>query len=408
MPTRSLSFHNRRGRRLGARLDLPESGRPAFAALLAHCFTCGKDLKGLVRLSRTLTEYGFAVLRFDMTGLGESEGEFAEAGLGGDVEDVEDAAGLLAAEVAPPALLVGHSLGGAAALLAAPRLMSVRAIATVGAPAEPSHVTGLFPAAAERAREEGEAEVTVAGRSFRLPHSLVEEWAATDPAQRLAKLRTPLMILHSAVDEVVGIDHATRLFMAAKHPKSFVSLGQAGHLLPDEDDARFAGNVIGGWAAALLEPERPAAPEAPRVEGASATVAAPGGPRRTRAVTGAGLATDGIIGGFHVRLDEPEELGGTNTGPTPTELLRAALASCTSITLRMYADRKGWPLTSVTVDVDSKSERRNGSVRTAYTLEVSMEGPLDEAQRARLMEIAERCPVHRSLQGEADITTVLR
>lgn len=406
MSTRKLSFDNRRGRRLGARLDVPRYGPPAAAALLAHCFTCGKDLKGLVQLSRTLTEHGFAVLRIDMTGIGESEGEFAESGLAGDAEDLQDAAEVLSAEIAPPALLVGHSFGGAAALLAAPRIASLRALATIAAPAEPAHMTSLFPGAEEQAREEGAAEVAIAGRAFRLPDAFLQELASTDPTERLARLGVPLMILHAVTDEVVAIDHATRLFMAAKHPKSFVSLGDAGHLLPRRRDARFAGNVIGAWAAALLEPESRRPLGDPRPVPRTTAREAPDEERRTLAVTGAGLATDGTIGGFPVRLDEPESVGGTDTGPAPMQLLRAALASCSSITMRMYADRKGWPLESATVEVDSTSVRRNGSMHTTYTRTIAMTGPLTEAQRERLMQIADRCPVHRALEGDVHIATV--
>ena len=404
MSTRSLTFENRRGRRLSARLDAPPSGPPLAGALLAHCFTCGKDLRGLVELSRTLTEHGFAVLRFDMTGLGESEGAFGEAGLAGDVNDLEDAAELLATEVAPPKLLAGHSLGGAAALAAAGRIEGLAAVATIGAPADPSHVAGLLPDAIHEAQREGEAEVTIAGRTFRLPAELANDLADADTRERLRDLRTPLMILHSVVDEVVNIDHATRLFAAAQHPKSFVSLDTAGHLLPRKRDARYAGHVIGGWAAALLEPEMEG-PSAAAVRTPRASVR-PSLERRSRAVTGEGLATDATVDGFPVRLDEPESLGGTDSGPSPTGLLRAALAACTSITMRMYADRKGWPLRSVTVDVDSASERRNGSVHTTYTRTIAMTGSLDEAQRERLMEIADRCPVHRGLEGEVQIATV--
>lgn len=406
MGTHSLSFESRSGRRLGANLDVPRDGPPAATALLAHCFTCGKDLKGLVHLSRALSDAGFAVLRFDMTGRGESEGSFAEDGLSGDVDDLEDAAAFLAREVAPPSLLVGHSLGGAVALLAAPRIDSLRALATVGAPAEPSQLIGVTPEATGGDPAEGEAEASIGGRTFRLSRTLVEALTASNPLERLSELRLPLMILHSVVDEVVGVEHAARLFEAAHHPKSFVSLGSAGHLLPRERDARFAGSVIGAWAAALLEPAA-AGDAAPRTPIPRApTKASMKEERRTYAVTGAGLATNGTIGGFPVRLDEPPSKGGTDTGPAPTELLRAALAACTSITLRMYADRKGWPLHSVTVEVDSEAERRNGSMFTTYTRTIALTGPLDGAQRERLMEIADRCPVHRGLEGDVHIASV--
>jgi putative redox protein len=401
MATRHVDLDNRRGRRLAARLDLPDAGPPAATALLAHCFTCGKDLKGLVRLSRTLTEHGFAVLRVDFAGLGESEGEVGEAGLGGDADDLEDAAAWLETEVAAPSLLIGHSLGGLAALLAAVRLPSLRAVATIGTPAEPEHVTGLLSGDPEELSEGEEMTVTVAGRDFRLPKRFFDELRERSPAQCLGELRAPVLILHSVTDEVVGIDHAERLFRAARREKSFVSLGQAGHLLPRERDARYAGRMIGAWAAAHLEAEgdadgvRPVAPTpARRLE-----------ERIDRAVTEEGYATDAWAGGHPLRLDEPTGHGGTDTGPSPVETMRVALAACTTITLRMYADRKGWPLDRITCDVDGSSKREGGTMRTHLTRRIGLIGDLDEEQRARLIDIAGRCPVHRTLEGEVTIDT---
>jgi putative redox protein len=408
MATRRVELENRRGRRLSARLDLPDEAAPGSAAsaptataLLAHCFTCGKDLKGLVRLSRTLTEHGFAVLRVDFTGLGESEGELGEAGLGGDADDLEDAAAWLASELRAPSLLVGHSLGGLAALLAAARLPSLRAVATIGTPAEPEHVQGLLGGDPGELQEGERLEATVAGRSFHLPKRFFDELDARSPAQCLRELRAAVLILHSVTDEVVGIDHAERLFRAARREKSFVSLGQAGHLLPRERDARFAGRMIGGWAAALLEGEgdpggtRAAIPTPrPRLE-----------ERRDLAVTEQGYATDVWAGGHPLRLDEPEDHGGTDTGPTPNETLRAALAACTTITLRMYAGRKEWPLERIECEVSGTSTREGGTMRTHLTRRIRLIGELDEDQRARLIEIAGRCPVHRTLEGEVTIDT---
>ncbi|NBC95288.1 MAG: alpha/beta fold hydrolase [Deinococcus-Thermus bacterium] len=401
MATRHVDLDNRRGRRLAARLDLPDVGPPAATALLAHCFTCGKDLKGLVRLSRTLTEHGFAVLRVDFAGLGESEGELGEAGLGGDADDLEDAAAWLEDEVAAPSLLVGHSLGGLAALLAAVRLPSLRAVATIGTPAEPEHVTGLLAGDPEELAEGEEMEVTVAGRDFRLPKRFFDELRERSPAQCLGELRAPVLILHSVTDEVVGVDHAERLFRAARREKSFVSLGQAGHLLPRERDARYAGRMIGAWAAAHLEAEGEADGVRPVVPAGTGRLA----DRINRAVTEEGYATDAWAGGHPLRLDEPTDHGGTDTGPNPVETLRVALAACTTITLRMYADRKGWPLKRITCDVDGSSKRQGGTMRTHLTRRIGLIGDLDEEQRERLIEIAGRCPVHRTLEGEVTIDT---
>ncbi len=418
MATRSIEFENRRGRRLAARLELPEGGQASATALLAHCFTCGKDLKGLVRLSRTLTEHGFAVLRLDFTGLGESEGDFAEEGLGGDADDLEDAAGWLGDEIAAPSLLIGHSLGGVAALLVAERLPSLAALATIGTPSDPGHVRRLVEGDPGELQEGETIETVLAGRSFQLPKSFFDELDARTPLQCLHGLKVPVAVLHAVTDKVVGIEHAERLFKAAKHPrKSYVSLGQADHLLSREADARFAGHAIGAWAAATLEASGDARGTRATGRGAAEDAAARGAThatpararldqRTTRAVTGEGYATDAYAGGFPVRADEPEKVGGTDTGPTPAELMRVALASCTSITLRMYANRKEWPVTSIEVEVDSTSRRKEGTTHTAFERRIRLVGDLDDEQRGRLIEIAGRCPVHRTLEGEVTIETV--
>lgn len=410
MATRSIELENRRGRRLSARLDLPDDGDSPATALLAHCFTCCKDLAGLVRLSRTLTEHGFAVLRFDFTGLGESEGDVGEAGLGGDADDLEDAAAWLEEEMAAPSLLVGHSMGGLAALLVADRLASLRALATIGTPAEPEHVQGLLGGDPGELKEGETVDVTVADRSFRLGKGFFDELRERTPTECLRELRIPVLFMHSVTDQVVGIDHAERLFRAARSAKSFVSLAQAGHLLPRDQDARYAGRVIGGWAAAILEGEGEgeARGTRPAARTAASTAATRGerlGERVNRAVTRDGYATDAWAGGFPLRIDEPEDVGGTDTGPKPGELLRTALASCTTITMRMYADRKKWPLERIEAEVDGPSKREGGVMRSRFVRRVRLVGDLDEGQRARLLEIADRCPVHRVFGGEVEIAT---
>jgi len=402
MPIRNVTFSNRRDRTLAARLELPEGAEPAATALLAHCFTCGKDLKGLARFSKTLTGHGFAVLRFDFTGLGESEGAFAEAGIGGDADDLEDAATFLAGELAAPVLLVGHSLGGLAALLVAERLPSLKAVATIGTPADAEHVLGLVKVDPSEVAEDGEIETTVAGRAFTLPARFFRELDRKSPLECLAEMKTPLLVAHAVTDEVVGVEHARRLFRSSKHAyTSFVSLGQADHLLSREADARFAGHAIGGWAAALLEASGDAAGTTPtqRLRATRSDQAI------ERAETGAGYATDALAGGFPLRLDEPAENGGTDSGPSPQQLLRTALAACTSITVRMYADRKGWPLDRISVEVSASSERKNGVVHTRFERRIELDGDLSEAQRSRAIEIAGRCPVHRTLEGEVTIVT---
>ena len=402
MATRPVHLTNRRGRTLAAKLETPDAGPPHATALLAHCFTCGKDLKGLVRLSRTLTDHGFAVLRVDFTGLGESDGDVGEAGLGGDADDLLDAAAWLETEIAAPALLVGHSLGGLAAILAAPKLPSLRALATIGAPSDPEHVLGLVAVDPATLEADGRAETTLAGRTFTLPRRFFDDLAARDPLAVLRELRVPLLVLHAVTDAIVGVRHAQALFEAAHDPrKSYVSLGQADHLLSRDADARFAGHMLGAWAASLVEMA------GDRLDVHAPATDAPRLPERvSRAVTGAGYATDAWAGGHPLRVDEPLTAGGTDTGGTPVDLVRTALAACTSITLRMYADRKGWPLDRIEVDVTSSSERKDGEVHTHYVRRITLVGDLDDDQRARAIEIADRCPVHRSLEGPTTIDTV--
>ncbi len=402
MPTTPARITNRRGRTLAAKLETPDDGAPHATALLAHCFTCGKDLKGLVRLSRTLVDHGFAVLRVDFTGLGESGGDVGEAGLGGDAEDLLDAAAWLETEIAAPALLVGHSLGGLAAILAAPQLPSLRALATIAAPSTPEHVLGLVAVDPATLGDDERAETTLAGRTFTLPRRFFDDLAARDPLAVLRDLRVPLLVLHAVTDTVVGVHHAQALFEAAHDPrKSYVSLGQADHLLARDGDARFAGHMLGAWAASLVEMA------GDRLDVHAPATDAPRLPERvSRAVTGAGYATDAWAGGHPIRADEPLTSGGTDTGGTPVDLVRTALAACTSITLRMYADRKGWPLERIEVDVTSRSERKDGEVHTHYERRITLVGDLDADQRARAIEIADRCPVHRSLEGPTTIDTV--
>lgn len=401
MPTEHVTLQNRRGRELAARLERPEGAPPVATALVAHCFTCSKDLTGLVRLSRELAELGFAVLRLDFTGLGESEGDMQEAGLGGDADDLEDAARWLADELDAPSLLVGHSLGGVAALLVAGRLPSLRAVATIGTPSNAAHVLDLVEAG-ERSPDEldddDRIEATIGGRSFRLSGRFFRELREREPVACVRELRIPLLVAHAVTDTVVGVHHARTLMEAARDPlASYLSLGQADHLLVRADQARFAARAIGGWTAAVLDLALTT-----RDDGRGERL----DERVSRAHTADGYATEGWAGGFPLQIDEPEKVGGSDTGPNPVELLRTALAACTSITLRMYADRKGWPLERIEVDVTSSSRRKEGVVHTHFERKIRLVGELDDEQRARAIEIAGRCPVHRSLEGEVTVETV--
>jgi putative redox protein len=406
MATERLSFAGARGDRLAARLELPPDRAPRAWALFAHCFTCSKNLQAAVHLTRELSNAGFGVLRFDFTGLGESEGDFADTDFSSNVEDVVAAARHMETELGAPALLVGHSLGGAAVLHAAGSLPSVRAVATLGAPSDPAHVLTHVAEARQTIEERGEATVVLAGRPFTIRRSFLENLEEASMRAAVEALDAALLIMHSPVDLYVGIHHAARLYDRARHPKSFVSLDDADHLLTDEADARYAARVLAAWAGRYL-PEVPEPSLDERIE-------------RDRVVarTGAhGFRTDLSAGGHALVADEPRSLGGEDAGPSPYDLVLAGLGACTAMTVRMYADRKGWPLTGARVrlrhrklhakDEDDCAESRGDPRLDRVEREVVFEGPLDDEQRRRLLEIAERCPVHRTLEAGVRVDTRL-
>lgn len=408
MTTRSTcTFVGSRGQKLSARLERPEG--PALAtAVFAHCFTCSKDLKAARRLSTSLAERGFAVLSFDFAGLGSSEGDFVESTFSADVDDLVAAGDYLAETIAPPSLLVGHSLGGAAVPTAASRMPGVQAVATIGAPADVGHVADLFKDDLETIRREGAARVELAGRQFTVSSTFVDDICDQRLLDTVAGLDVSLLLLHAPLDLTVGIDNAAELFMAAKHPKSFVSMDNADHLLTDEADALYAGGVIAAWAARYLPESGPGESSPSDGHGGYDTPGAV-------ATNTSGLVADVVSRGFNLRVDEPVSAGGTETGPTPYDYLGAALASCTSLTLRMYAERKGLVIeeikTSVTFDqvhADdcADCEHREGRIER-FERRVEITGDLDGATRQRLLAIANMCPVHRTLEGQIEVHTTL-
>lgn len=397
MASEQIEFDNGRGHRLSGRIDRPD-GTPRGWAVFAHCFTCGKDLRAARAVALALCESGWAVLRFDFTGIGQSEGAFVDKTFAANVDDLVAAADWLRRNEAAPRLLVGHSWGGTAAIAAGVRVPEVSEVATIGAPADPADVTRHFAAELDRIEAEGSAEVTLAGRPFRVGRDLVAD-VRTHKLERILNEGGPaLLILHSPQDELVSIDNATRLFKHARHPKSFVSLDGADHLLSDPGDADWVGHLIAAWASRRVD----------RHDREAAQTSDHGTVRV--ALRDEGYACDVVAGAHRIVADEPEKVGGRDTGMTPYDLLLGSLGTCTAMTLRMYANRKKWPLDGVTVRLRHDSDHGGDAEhldRGDYHIEriVEIEGALDADQRKRLMEIADRCPVHRTLHGEIFVET---
>ena len=399
-----LTFTGAKGDKLDARLELPQ-GAPKAYALFAHCFTCSKASRAATLISRALTAHGYGVLRFDFTGLGGSEGEFANTNFSSNVEDLVSASEYLESEYDAPGLLIGHSLGGAAVIQAAPDIESAQAIAVIGSPGDPEHVKHIFKQHVEDIEEDGEAEVEIGGRAFTITRQFLEDIEQHKIEANLKDLRKALLICHAPRDEIVGIDNATDIFVAAKHPKSFISLDSADHLLSDERDARYAADVIAAWASRYVGLQRDAAPKT--------THDVPKGVTRVSSVTGEKFLHEVVAGGHAMLADEPTDYGGTDKGPSPYDLLLAGLGACTGMTMRMYAERKDWPLESVTVDLTHEKihaedcadcETKEGKVDVIERI-IEIKGDLDDDQRSRLMEIADKCPVHRTLHSEIRIET---
>jgi uncharacterized OsmC-like protein/fermentation-respiration switch protein FrsA (DUF1100 family) len=403
VPTERFQFTGEGGHQLAASLDLPER-EPIAYALFAHCFTCGKDVLAARRIASALAAKGIAVLRFDFTGLGSSEGDFANSTFSSNVADLVRAANHLRETQKAPAILIGHSLGGAAILAAAAQIPEARAVVTIAAPSDPAHVTGLFRDRIEDIRRDGKVEVSLAGRPFHITRDFLDDIAEHGLMAHVTNLHKALLIMHSPTDDTVGIDNATRIFVAAKHPKSFVSLADADHLLSGKRDAAYAADVIAAWATRYLDPAiaEPAADlgEAPR------TVVV----RETR---NSKFQQTVSIGPHRMLADEPVAAGGEDSGPGPYDFVLAGLGACTSMTMRLYADRKSLPLERTTVTLKhskihaqdcAECETREGML-DQIDLVIGMEGDLDAEQRKRLLEIADKCPVHRTLTSEIHIVT---
>lgn len=391
MATEHVNFKSADGHQLSGRLDLPD-GSPRAYALFAHCFTCTKNSIAAVRIARALTQRGIGVLRFDFTGLGDSEGDFADSTFSGNVRDLVAVATQMADSGMAPKLLIGHSLGGAAVLAAAGDLPSVTAVAVVAAPFDVQHVTAQFGAGLADLLEKGEAKVDLGGRPFNMRRSFIDDLRRHDQGARIASLHRALLVLHSPVDQTVGVENAGAIFQAAKHPKSYVSLADADHLLTRPADAAYAADVIASWASRYLGGDQELAAEIP--EGRIVVEETGGG--KFQVVVKAGAT--------RFLADEPVAGGGLGSGPAPHDLLCAALGACTTMTLRMYAQQKGWPVNHLRVSVGHAKDK-DQSPPDVFTRDISIDGDIDASQRARMIEIAQRCPVHRTLATGSRIET---
>lgn len=401
MRTTKVTFTGHSGDELAARLDSP-SGKTVATALFAHCFTCSKDIAAARRIAGRLAALGIAVLRFDFTGLGHSGGEFANTSFTSNVQDLLAAADWMRKNLEAPQLVIGHSLGGAAAIRGGAQIPEAKAIATIGAPHDPGHVVHNFGCALEDIERDGKADVTLAGRTFTISKDFVEDVRSTNLDATLAGLHKALLVLHAPMDQTVGIENAGAIFSAAKHPKSFVTLDDADHLLSRAADSDYAAEVIAAWSKrylSLAEPEQ--------------ATPLPDGDVRVSEADPEGFLQDISAGAKHALADEPKSVGGTDLGFTPYQLVGAGLGACTSMTIRMYARRKGWPLDHVSVDVGhdkihaqdcADCETKDGKV-DVFRREIRLSGNLTDEQRARCMEIANKCPVHRTLESEIRIET---
>jgi putative redox protein len=403
MPTEKFQFEGEGGHQLAAALDLPE-GTPLAYALFAHCFTCGKDVLAAKRIAVALTAKGIATLRFDFTGIGSSEGDFANSTFSSNVADLVRAADHLRETRKAPTILIGHSLGGAAILAAAGQMPEAKAVVTIAAPSDPTHVTGLFKDHVENIRARGHAQVSLAGRPFTITRQLLDDVAENPLMDKIAHLRKALLVMHSPTDDTVGIDNATHIFVRAKHPKSFVSLSGADHLLSDRRDSAYVADVIAAWATHYVD-----------LVAAERAAGSADKPRHVvvRETRNSKFQNTVSIGPHRLLADEPTSAGGEDSGPGPYDFLLAGLGACKSMTMRLYADRKSFPLERATVTLNhtkihaqdcAECETKEGML-DQIDVRIGLEGPLDADQRKRILEIADKCPVHRTLTSEIRIVT---
>lgn len=402
MNLQKVTFENESGQQLSGRLELPADEIPHNFVLFAHCFTCNKNLGAVRNISRALSSKGFGVLRFDFTGLGESDGDFEDTNFSGNVADLIAASDYLAENYKAPTLVVGHSLGGAAAIFAAAEITSIKAVATIGAPSNPVHVTHLLKSSLEEIENEGVAVVNLSGRDFTIKKQFLDDLKTKSLPDVAQGLRKALLVMHSPQDTTVGIKNAEEIYIAARHPKSFVSLDGADHLLMRREDSEYAGLVIAGWASRYVD-----IPKETNIKSSHDTVASLSGNK--------GYTTQMKIGNHYMLADEPESVGGNDFGPNPYEFVSAGLSACTAMTVQMYVRRKGWDLQNIEVHtsyskehaIDCENCEADSARIDTFQREIKFEGDLDEKQVARMLEIADKCPVHRTLHSETQVLTKL-
>jgi len=403
MKSSKINFTNAKGETLSGRLDLPLEQDPHNFAIFAHCFTCTKDFSAVRNVSRALASEGFGVLRFDFTGLGDSDGDFANTNFSSNVDDLISAADFLAKSYKAPTLLVGHSLGGSAAIFAASEIESIEALATIGAPSNPVHVQKQLGKKLEKIENDGEAVVQLAGRDFTFKKQFLDDLKTVSCEDAARNLNKALLIMHSPQDATVSIKNAEEIYHAAHHPKSFVTLDGSEHLLIDKKNAAYVGKVISGWAARYIAMPLPETIKTTHQVAASLDQED-------------GFTTQLKLGNHYLKADEPTRVGGKDYGPTPYELLAGSLSACTAMTIQMYAKRKEWDVKNVLVHTSyskdyakdcSDCENNESAKIDTFNREIQFEGTLDEKQLKRLLQIADKCPVHKTLHSETQIITKL-
>lgn len=404
MGLQKVTFKNSQGQTLVGRLELPVDRHPHNFAIFAHCFTCNKNLLAVKNIGKGLTSHGFGVLRFDFTGLGESEGDFADTNFSGNVGDLVAAADFLKENYKAPTLIIGHSLGGAASIFAAQEIASIQAVATIGAPSNPVHVKHLLKSGIDEIQAEGKAVVNLSGRDFTIKKQFLDDLETKSLPETAKALRKPLLIMHSPQDDTVGIKNAEEIYVASHHPKSFVSLDGADHLLSRKEDSIYVGEVIAGWAKRYLDVSNIVDTSLKTKHQVAASLDA-----------NDGFTTQMKVGNHYMIADEPETYGGNDFGPSPYELVSAGLSACTVMTIQMYAKRKGWPVDNVEVHTsyskthaeDCENCETDSAKIDTFHREIKLTGDLDEKQRARIMEIADKCPVHKTLHSTTQIISTL-